>query len=71
MKLKDLLQGYTIQDVAFLYFDKDRNKRDAGKRLNELFSKDKLNKKKLLEVLTVINLNTSQRVSQYFNDLDI
>lgn len=71
MNTKDLLQGYNVTEVAYLYYDEEKGRDNAFNVFKSHFKSDKINKSKLLEVLTIINLNAAQRVADYFGDLEI
>ena len=71
MNTKILLEGYNVTEVAFLYYDKQKSRDNAFNCFKSHFKSDNINKSKLLEVLTIINLNAAQRVSEYFGDLEI
>ena len=71
MNTKDLLQGYNVTEVAYLYFSEEKGRDNAFNCFKSHFKSGKIQKDKLLEVLTIINLNAAQRVSEYFGDLEI
>ena len=71
MNTKKLLKGYNVTDVAFLYYDEKKGRDNAFNCFKSHFKSRKIQKDKLLEVLTIINLNAAQRVADYFGDLEI